>query len=58
MKWNIHDDAFELDRIAVPTDHCRDEISTLLLHRSKALDGNELYWFNERAELMRTNIDA
>lgn len=59
IKWNINDGTFELDRIAVPTDHYGDELSTYSYYTDqKALDGNELYWFNERAELMRTNIDT
>lgn len=59
MKWNIHDGTFELDRIAVPTDHYGDELNSYSYYTDqKALDGNELYWFNERAELMRTNIDT
>lgn len=38
MKWNIHDGAFELDRIAIPTDHYGDELvkHVLLSYRSKS----------------------
>lgn len=57
MKWNIHDGTFEIGRIAVPTDHYGGNLSTFSYYTDQeALDGKELYWFNERAELMRTNI--
>lgn len=59
MKWSIQNGALELDRIAIPTDYYGDESSRHSYYTDqKALDGNELYWFNERAELMRTNINT
>ncbi|WP_138919012.1 hypothetical protein [Ornithinibacillus scapharcae] len=59
MKWNIQEGTFELDRIAVSTDHYGNELSSYTYYTDQqALVGNELYWFNERAELMKTNIDT
>ncbi|WP_301107545.1 hypothetical protein [Sporosarcina sp.] len=59
MKWNLNDGEFELDRIAVPTDHFSGEISVYSYYTDQdALIGNDLYWFNERAELMKTSIDT
>lgn len=59
MKWDIHDGSFDLGRIAVPTDHYGDELSTFAYYTDQAaLVGKELYWFNERAQLMKTNIET
>lgn len=59
MKWNTQKGTFELDRIAVSTDHYGNELSSYTYYTDQqALVGSDLYWFNERAELMKTNIDT
>lgn len=59
MKWNVHDGSFELGRIAVPIDHYGNELSTFAYYTDQeALIDRELYWFNERVELMKTNVDT
>lgn len=57
MKLNVQNDTFEFETIAIPTDPYGGELGVSSYYTDqKSLDGNELYWFNERVELMRKNI--
>lgn len=59
MKWNLKDGSFELGIIHTPTDYFEGELNAHYYYTDQdAIDGNQLYWFNERAELMKTNIDT
>lgn len=59
MKWHLDDGKVEVERIAEPTDHFNGEISVYSYYTGQdALVGKDLYWFNERAELMKTDINT
>lgn len=57
MMWNIDNGDFETKRIAIPTDHFSGELNYYSYYtHQNALQGDELFWFNERAELNKTNL--